>query len=160
MRSILGSHVSPSLHDECAIARTYCGHRHLTAAHKAKMLALARIDTFRSSLHLTHEHRWHVEKALHPVLAQTDLVLTNEVLETSNMIDTFLDYAFIYDGGIKRHWIVYNIHAIKANDLDILAQQLAAEHEVEHTTMLRALLAMVSCAPSSRWSASASAAGK
>ena len=108
------------------------------------MLALARIDTFRSSLHLTHEHRWHVEKALHPVLAQTDLVLTNEVLETSIMIDTFLDYAFIYDGGIKRHWIVYNIHAIKANDLDILAQQLAAEHEVEHTTMLRALLAMVS----------------
>ena len=54
------------------------------------------------------------------------------------------DFRPIYGGGIKRHWIVYNIHAIKANDLDILAQQLAAEHEVEHTTMLRALLAMVS----------------
>ena len=50
------------------------------------------------------------------------------------------EYAFIYDGGIKKYWIVYNIHAIKADDLDILAQQLAAEHEVERTTMLRALL--------------------
>jgi ubiquitin/hemin uptake protein HemP len=76
--------------------------------------------------------------------AQTDPVLTNELLKTSIMIDTLLDYAFIFDGGLKRHWIVYNIHAIKATDLEILAQQLAAEHEVEFTTMLRALLAMVS----------------
>jgi hypothetical protein len=39
---------------------------------------------------------------------------------------------------------VYNIHAIKSADLENLAQQLAAEHEVERTTMLRALLSMVS----------------
>ena len=77
-------------------------------------------------------------------VARTDSVLTNEMLKTSIMIDKFLDYAFIYDGGIKKYWIVYNIHAIKADDLEILAQQLAAEHEVERTTMLRALLAMVS----------------
>jgi hypothetical protein len=39
--------------------------------------------------------------------AQTDPVLTNELLKsTSIMIDTFLDYAFIYDGGLKRHWIM------------------------------------------------------
>jgi ubiquitin len=76
--------------------------------------------------------------------AQTDPVLTNELLKTSIMIDTLLDYAFIFDGGFKRHWIVYNIHAIKAADLEILAQQLAAEHGVERITMLRALLAMVS----------------
>ena len=75
---------------------------------------------------------------------QTDHLLTNELLKTSIMIDTFLDYAFVYDGGLKRHWIVYNIHAIKAADLENLAQQLAAEHEVERTTMLRALLATVS----------------
>ncbi len=78
--------------------------------------------------------------------AQTDPVLTNEQLKTSIMIDTFLDYAnaFIYDSGLKRHWIVYNIASIKAADLEILAQQLAAEHRVERTTMLRALLATVS----------------
>lgn len=35
---------------------------------------------------------------------------------------------------------MYNIALIKAADLEILAQQLAAEHRVERTTMLRALL--------------------
>ena len=55
--------------------------------------------------------------ALMPVLRRT------EQLKTSIMVDTFLDYAFIYDGGLKRHWIVYNIASIKAADLEILAQQ-------------------------------------
>lgn len=75
--------------------------------------------------------------------AQSDSVLTDEVLK-SPVIDILLDLFAVCDLGLKKHWIVYNIQALNAEDLNNLAQELADKHGMERLTMLRALLGMIS----------------
>jgi len=71
------------------------------------------------------------------------VVLTNEMLGSA-AIDNLVAFATTWDGGMKKHWIVYNIHAMTAKDLELLAQELAPKLEVDRVVVLRALLAMVS----------------
>ncbi|KOO53648.1 hypothetical protein Ctob_016584 [Chrysochromulina tobinii] len=62
----------------------------------------------------------------------------------SAAIDNLVAFATTWDGGMKKRWIVYNIHAMTAKDLELLAQELAPKLEVDRVVVLRALLAMVS----------------
>ena len=47
------------------------------------------------------------------------------------MIDNLVAFATTWDGGMKRRWIMYDIHAITAEDLELLAQERAAELSTE-----------------------------
>ena len=49
------------------------------------------------------------------------------------MIDNLVAFATTWDGGMKRRWIMYDIHAITAEDLELLAQECAAELKVDIT---------------------------
>ena len=59
-------------------------------------------------------------------------------------IDILLNLFAVCDLGLKKHWIVYNIQCLNAEDLNNLAQELADKHGMERLTMLRALLGMIS----------------
>ena len=62
----------------------------------------------------------------------------------SELIDILVAFSTTWDGGMKKRWIVYNIHAMTAEDLELLAQELAAKLNVDRVVVLRALLATVS----------------
>ena len=47
------------------------------------------------------------------------------------MIDNLVAFATTWDGGMERCWIMYDIHAITAEDLELLAQERAAELSTE-----------------------------
>jgi hypothetical protein len=64
------------------------------------------------------------------------VVLTNEMLGSA-AIDNLVAFATTWDGGMKKHWIVYNIHAMTAKDLELLAQELAPKLEVDRNVLIR-----------------------
>ena len=73
-------------------------------------------------------------------------VLTIDLLESS-LLDILVAFATKWDGGMKKRWILYNIHAVTAEDLELLAQELAAKLNVDRVVVLRAVVVQRCGAP-------------